>query len=90
MGNTASSPSAPPPAHHGRLHHPRPPAAPPARPHQHTLGFADLHSYLVARCQHDASLTQLAGELHTTRDVVRRLINQAGIQRSSPRARSAR
>jgi len=28
----------------------------------HTLGFADLHSYLVARCQQDASLSQLAGD----------------------------
>src|SRR6266540_10007 len=34
----------------------------------HTLGSTDLHSYLVARCQQDASLTQLAGELHTTID----------------------
>jgi AraC-like DNA-binding protein len=56
----------------------------------HTLGFTDLGSYLVARCQHDASLAQLAGELHTTIDVVRRLIAQAGIQRSSPKVRSAR
>ncbi len=32
----------------------------------HALGFIDLHGYLVARCQQDASLTQLAGELHTT------------------------
>jgi hypothetical protein len=56
----------------------------------HFLGFADLSSYLVARCQQDASLTQLAGELHTTRDVVCRLIRQAGIQRSSPKVRSAR
>jgi hypothetical protein len=54
------------------------------------LGFADLDSYLVARCQHDASLTQLAGELHTTIDVVRHLIDQASIHRSSPKVRSAR
>jgi hypothetical protein len=45
----------------------------------HILGFAHLSSYLAARCQDDASLTQLAGELHTTRDVVCRLISQAGI-----------
>jgi transcriptional regulator of acetoin/glycerol metabolism len=56
----------------------------------HALGFPDLHSYLVARCQHDASLTQLAGELHTTIDVVRRLLNQASIHRSPRPARSAR
>jgi hypothetical protein len=55
-----------------------------------TQGFADLNSYLVARCQQDASLTQLAAELHTTIDVVRRLIDQAGIHRCSPKVRSAR
>jgi transcriptional regulator of acetoin/glycerol metabolism len=44
----------------------------------------------VARCQEDAGLTQLAGELHTTVDVVRRLVARAGIQRSSPKVRSAR
>jgi len=54
------------------------------------LGFTDLHSYLVARCQQDASLTQLADELHTTIDVIRRLINAAGIHRASPKVRSAR
>jgi hypothetical protein len=56
----------------------------------HTLGFPDLHSYLVARCQHDASLAQLADELDTTIDVVRRLLDQAGIQRSPRPVRSAR
>jgi hypothetical protein len=56
----------------------------------HTLGFPDLHGYLVGRCQQDASLTQLAGELHTTVDVIRRLIGQAGIQRCSLKVRSAR
>ena len=56
----------------------------------HTLGFAHLHSYLVARCQDDASLAQLAGELHTTIDVIRRLIDQAGIHRSVQRVRSGR
>jgi hypothetical protein len=54
------------------------------------LGFPDLHSYLVARCQHDASLTQLASELHTTIDVTRRLLDQASIHRSSWKVRSAR
>ena len=54
------------------------------------LGFVDLRSYLAARCGDDASLTQLASELHTTRDVIRRRIDQAGIQRSSPKVRSAR
>jgi hypothetical protein len=56
----------------------------------HTLGFADLHGYLLARCQQDASLTLLAADLHTTIDVVRRLIDHAGIRRSSPKVRSAR
>jgi hypothetical protein len=44
----------------------------------------------VAPSRSDASLTQLAGELHTTIDVIRRLIDQAGIHRSSPKVRSAR
>jgi hypothetical protein len=56
----------------------------------HTLGFTDLDSYLVTRCQQDASLIQLAGELDATIDVVRRLVALAGIQRSSPKVRSAR
>ncbi len=56
----------------------------------HTLGFADVAGYLVARCQQDASLTQLAGELRTTIDVIRRLVHEAGIHRSSPKVRSAR
>jgi hypothetical protein len=56
----------------------------------HTLGFTDLDSYLVARCRDDASLTQLAGELHTTVDVIRRLIAEVGIQRCSPKVRGAR
>jgi hypothetical protein len=56
----------------------------------HTLGFADLDSYLVARCQQDASLTQLAAELHTGIGVIRRLIDEAGVHRSSPEVRSAR
>lgn len=57
----------------------------------HTLGLVDLNSYLVVRCQGDTSLmTQLAGELHTTIDVVRRLIVEAGIQRSSLKVCGAR
>jgi hypothetical protein len=55
-----------------------------------TLGFADLDSYLVDRCQADASLAQLAGELHITIDVVRRLIDQAGIHPSAPKVRCLR
>jgi len=42
----------------------------------------------VARCQQDASLAQLAAELHTTIDVARRLIGEAGIHRGSPKVRS--
>jgi len=56
----------------------------------HTLGFTDLAGYLMARCQDDASLAQLAGELHTTIDVIRCLIDEAGIHRCSPKVRSAR
>jgi hypothetical protein len=56
----------------------------------HTLGFADLNSCLAARCQDDSSLAQLAGELHTTIDVIHRLVVQAGIHRCSPMVRSAR
>src|SRR6266508_944146 len=37
-------------------------------------GFADLDGYLVARCQQQASLAQLAGELATTTVVARRLL----------------
>jgi hypothetical protein len=53
----------------------------------HALGFTDLNGYLVARCQDDASLAQLASELHTTIDVVRHLIAEAGIP--APQRRSA-
>ncbi len=60
------------------------------RDRAYTLGFTDLDSYLVARCQQDASLNRLAGELHTTTDVIRPLIGEATIQRSSPKVRSAR
>jgi hypothetical protein len=44
----------------------------------------------VARCHDDASLARLAGELHTTIDMLRRLIGQAGIHRASAKVRSAR
>ncbi len=53
------------------------------------LGFADLRSYLVARCRDDASLVQLAGELDTTRSMIRRLIDEAAIHRTPPKVRSA-
>jgi hypothetical protein len=45
----------------------------------HTPGFADLHSYLAARCQDNASLAQLADELGTTVNVIRRLLDHAGL-----------
>jgi hypothetical protein len=54
-----------------------------------THGFADLHGYLNARCQGDASLTQLASELGATMDVICRLLDQAGIERSPRPAPSA-
>ena len=54
------------------------------------LDFPDFNSYLVARSQQDASLAQLASELHTTIDVIHRLIDQAGIHRSPAKVRSAR
>lgn len=44
----------------------------------------------MARYHDDASLAQLAGELDTTIDVLRRLIVEAGIHRSTPKVRSAR
>jgi hypothetical protein len=44
----------------------------------------------VVRCQQDVSLAQVVGELHTTIDAVRRLVDEAGIHRSSPKVRSAR
>ncbi len=53
-------------------------------------GSLTLAATSSARCQHDASLAQLAGELDTTIDVVRRLVDQAGIRRSPRPARSAR
>jgi hypothetical protein len=56
-----------------RLHH-----------HAHAQGYSDLHSYLQARAQQQASPAQLASELATTTELVRRLLDQAGIT-PSPR-----
>jgi hypothetical protein len=53
-------------------------------------GFADLHHYLEARSQADATLAQLASELDTTVDIVRGLITQHGVHRSPRPVRSAR
>ncbi len=47
--------------------------------HAHALGFADLGSYLRARCRQQASPAQLARELATTTTVVRRLLDQAAL-----------
>ncbi len=55
-----------------------------------TLGFADLHGYLDARCQQQASLAQLAGELATTTPVIGRLLDHAGLQPPPPSAAAAR
>ncbi len=55
----------------------------------HTLEYADLGGYLVARSQQDASLTQLASGLDATVEVIGRLLDQAGIRRSPPPARGA-
>jgi hypothetical protein len=56
-------------------------------------GFADLHSYLAARCQDNASLAQLADELASTVNVIRRLLDHAGLTHhpagSAPRASAA-
>src|SRR6266536_3025286 len=47
--------------------------------HARAQGFADLGSYLQARCQQHASPTQLASELDTTTTVVGRLLDQSDI-----------
>jgi hypothetical protein len=52
--------------------------------HARDQGFADLGSYLRARCQQQASPAQLASELATTTELVRRLLDQVGIT-PSPR-----
>jgi len=60
-------------------------------PNDHRDHYQDaLNSYLAGRSQSDASLAQLAGEFDTTIDVIRRLIDEAGIHRSPPKVRSAR
>jgi hypothetical protein len=41
----------------------------------------------VARCQQGRSLTQIASELHTTIDVIRRLIDRYGLRHPSQPAR---
>ncbi len=56
----------------------------------HALGFADLHSYLQARCQQHASLAQLAAELGTTTLDIRRLLDHAGLQPPPPPVTVAR
>jgi len=45
----------------------------------HAQGYSDLHSYLEARAQQQASPAQLASELATTATVVRHLLDTAGI-----------
>ncbi len=60
------------------------------RARAHALGFTDLHGYLVARCQQQASLTQLAGELDTTVLVVGRLLDHTGLQPPPPPTAAAR
>jgi hypothetical protein len=52
--------------------------------HAHAQGYSDLHSYLQARAQQQASPAQLASELATTPTVVRHLLQQAGLA-PSPR-----
>jgi hypothetical protein len=56
------------------------------RLHRHARAqrYSDLHAYLQARCQQQASPTQLASELATTTTVIRRLLDTAGAT-SSPR-----
>ncbi len=65
---------------------------PQRRLHEHarTQGFADLGSYLQARCQQQASPAQLARELHTTTTVVRRLLDTAGATPSPRQVTAAR
>jgi hypothetical protein len=58
--------------------------------HAHAQGFTDLHGYLQARCQQQASPAQLASELATTTTVVRRLLDQAGITPSPRQVTAAR
>jgi hypothetical protein len=57
--------------------------------HPRAQGYSDLASYLEARCQQQASPTQLASELGTTTTVVRHLLDQAGITPSPRRVTAA-
>jgi hypothetical protein len=78
MYNATTSTNAPHADPQGRLRGPRPQQR---RLHEHARAqrFADLGSYLRARCQQHASPAQLASELHTTTTVVRRMLDTAGI-----------
>ncbi len=58
--------------------------------HARTLGFADLASYLHARCGQQASPAQVASELATTPTVVRRLLDATGITPSPRQVTAAR
>jgi hypothetical protein len=58
--------------------------------HARAQGFAELGSYLQARCQQQASPAQVASELGTTTTVVGRLLDQAGIIPSPRRVTAAR
>src|SRR6266496_1850041 len=57
--------------------------------HAHAQGYSDLGSYLQARCRQQGSPTQLASELGTTTELVRRLLDQAGIIPSPRRVTAA-
>ncbi len=56
----------------------------------HAQGYSDLHSYLQARCQQQASPAQLASELATTTTVVRHLLDMADITPSPRQVTAAR
>ncbi len=58
--------------------------------HAHAQGYADLHSYLLARAQQQTSPAQLASELGTTTIVVRHLLDTAGITPSPRQVTAAR
>src|SRR6266540_1866349 len=60
------------------------------RGHARDQGFADLGSYLQARCQRHASPAQLASELGTTTTVVHHLLATAGITAPPRRVSAAR
>jgi len=73
----------------GRLRGPRQPAAPRLDRHAHAQGYSDLHSYLLALVQQQASPAQLASELGTTTTVVCRLLDTADISPSPRRVTAA-